>query len=100
MIITGSDDGTMNVPEWRENLRFAASLQDAIEQDTPELTRPIFFCYRKYNMDLTTGSLLLEVGSNANTLDESVYTAELVGKSLARMLNENREASPETAPNG
>ena len=100
MIITGSDDGTMNVPEWRENLRFAASLQDAIEQDTPELTRPIFFCYRKYNMDLTTGSLLLEVGSNANTLDESVYTAELVGKSLARMLNENREASPKTAPNG
>ena len=100
MIITGSDDGTMNVPEWRENLLFAASLQDAIEQDTPELTRPIFFCYRKYNMDLTTGSLLLEVGSNANTLDESVYTAELVGKSLARMLNENREASPETAPNG
>lgn len=77
-----------------------ASLQDAIEQDTPELTRPIFFCYRKYNMDLTTGSLLLEVGSNANTLDESVYTAELVGKSLARMLNENREASPKTAPNG
>lgn len=74
--------------------------RDAIEQDTPELTRPIFFCYRKYNMDLTTGSLLLEVGSNANTLDESVYTAELVGKSLARMLNENREASPKTAPNG
>lgn len=100
MIITGSDDGTMNVPAWRENLRFAASLQDAVEQDTPELTRPIFFCYRKYNMDLTTGSLLLEVGSNANTLDESVYTAELVGKSLARMLSENRGESPETAPNG
>ena len=91
MIITGSDDGTMNVPKWRENLRFAASLQDAIEQDTPQLTRPIFFCYRKYNMDLTTGSLLLEFGSNANTLDESVYTAQLVGKSLARLLNENRE---------
>ena len=42
-------------------------------------------------MDLTTGSLLLEFGSNANTLDESVYTAQLVGKSLARLLNENRE---------
>ncbi|MCI8493688.1 MULTISPECIES: stage II sporulation protein P [Anaerotruncus] len=91
MIITGSDDGTMNVPKWRENLRFAASLQDAIEQDTPQLTRPIFFCYRKYNMDLTTGSLLLEFGSNANTLDESVYTAQLVGKSLARLLDESRE---------
>lgn len=44
MIITGCEDGTMNVPKWQENLRFAASLQDAIEQKFPQLTRPIFFC--------------------------------------------------------
>lgn len=86
MIITGSDDGTMDVPKWRENLRFAAQVQNAIEEDYPHLTRPIFFCYRKYNMDLTTGSILLEMGSNANTLEESVYSGELVGKSLARLL--------------
>ncbi|MBE6905433.1 stage II sporulation protein P [Marasmitruncus massiliensis] len=91
MIITGSDDGTMNVPKWRENLRFAASLQDAIEQDYPQLTRPIFFCYRKYNMDKTTGSLLLEVGASANTLEESIYTAHMVGKSLAKLLTENNK---------
>ncbi|MEM1485153.1 stage II sporulation protein P [Oscillospiraceae bacterium PP1C4] len=90
MIITGSDDGTMNIPKWKENLRFAASVQNAIEQDYPHLTRPIFFCYRKYNMDLTTGSLLFEVGSNGNTLEESVYSAELFGKSLARLLNESK----------
>lgn len=87
MIITGCEDGTMNVPKWRENLRFAASLQDAIEKKYPQLTRPIFFCYRKYNMDLTTGSLLLEMGSNANTLEESIYTAQLVGDALADLLN-------------
>jgi stage II sporulation protein P len=81
----------MNVPKWRENLRFAASLQDAVERDYPQLTRPIFFCYRKYNMDKTTGSLLLEVGSNANTLEESIYTAQMVGKSLAKLLTENNK---------
>lgn len=98
MIITGCEDGTMNVPNWRENLRFAASLQDAIEEKYPQLTRPIFFCYRKYNMDLTTGSLLLEVGSNANTLEESIYTAQLVGDALAGLLKgaEPLEASTET----
>ena len=37
-------------------------------------------------MDLTTGSLLFEVGSNANTLEESIYTANLVGKSLGKLL--------------
>ena len=95
MIITGCEDGTMGVPEWRQNLRFAASLQDAVEQDYPQLTRPIFFCYRKYNMDLTTGSLLLEIGSNANTLDESIYSAELIGNSLAKLLLANMEQAEE-----
>lgn len=90
MIITGSDDGTMNIPHWEKNLQFAAAVQDAIEQDYPHLTRPIFFCYRKYNMDLTTGSLLLEVGACGNTLEESLYTAEMVGKSLAKLLNESK----------
>lgn len=96
MIITGCEDGTMNVPRWRENLRFAASLQDAIERKYPQLTRPVFFCYRKYNMDLTTGSLLLEVGSNANTLEESIYTAEMVGEALAGLLKPDA-AAVETA---
>ena len=47
MIITGCEDGTMNVPNWRENLRFAGAFQNAIEEKYPQLTRPIFFCYRK-----------------------------------------------------
>ena len=100
MIITGSDDGTMDIPHWQENLQFAAQLQNAIETDWPHLTRPIFFCYRKYNMDLTTGSLLLEVGTQANTLEEATYTARLVGRSLARLLNENRQPpdTPSQAP--
>lgn len=98
MIITGCEDGTMNVPKWRENLRFAAALQDSIEKKYPNLTRPVFFCYRKYNMDLTTGSLLLEIGSNANTLEESVYSAQLIGESLVDLLqkNEGGEAAPES----
>ena len=37
-------------------------------------------------MDLTTGSLLLEVGSNGNTLEESIYTAELIGDALGQLL--------------
>lgn len=97
MIITGTEDGTMNVPNWRSNLRFAASLQDQIEQDFPQLTRPIFFCYRKYNMDKTPGSLLLEVGGHANTLEESEYTGEMVGKSLAKLLVSTMNRSDETS---
>lgn len=86
MIITGCEDGTMNVPNWPSNLRFAAALQSSAEAAFPGLMRPIFFCYRKYNMDLTKGSILLEFGSHGNTLEEAEYSGELVGKALAEVL--------------
>ena len=81
MIIAGSDDGTMNMPNWRDNLRFAAAIQRQAEGAFEHLMRPIFFCYRKYNQDLTRGSLLLEFGSHGNTLEECLYTARLAGQS-------------------
>lgn len=68
MIIAGCDDGTMNMPDWERNLRWAAALQSTAETMYPGLTRPVFFCYRKYNMDLTGGSLLIEFGSHGQYL--------------------------------
>lgn len=88
MIIAPCDDGTMDIPDWRENLRFAAAIQSRAEQDFAHLMRPIFFCYRKYNLDKTPASLLLEFGSHGNTLEECEYTASLVGKSIAAVLHE------------
>lgn len=86
MIIAGCDDGTMGMPNYKQNLRFAAALQDRIETDSPSLTRPLMFDYRKYNQNLTTGSILVEMGGHANSLDEAVYSGELLGKSLSTLL--------------
>lgn len=88
MIIAGCDDGTMEMPNWGKNLRFAAGIQDAIESRWQGLTRPIFFCYRKYNQDLTTGSLLLELGSHGNTLEQVLTTAQLAGDAIGSYLAE------------
>lgn len=86
MIISGCDDGTMDMPEWDKNLRFAAAFQSVMEEKYPGLTRPVFFCYRQYNQHLTNGSLLLEFGSHGNILAECERTAHYVGKSLAELL--------------
>lgn len=86
MIISGCDDGTMNMPKYMENLKFSSALQRQMETDYPGLARPILFDYRKYNQNLTTGSILLEMGGHANTLEEAIYCGELVGKSLAQTL--------------
>ena len=86
MIISGCDDGTMNMPNYMQNLRLASLFQQQIENDYPSLTRPVLFDYRKYNQDLSTGGLLLEFGSHANTLEQAVYSGHLVGKSIAKAL--------------
>ena len=92
MIIAGCDDGTMDMPNWSKNFRFAAGMQDTIESRYPSLTRPVFFCYRKYNQDLTTGSLLIEIGSHGNTLEEVLYTAQLAGDAIGSYLQGLRAA--------
>ena len=84
MIICGADNGG-NLPNFRQNLRFAARWEEMMEQMYPGLTRPVLFDYRYYNQDLTTGSLLIEMGGHANTLDEALYSGELVGKALAAL---------------
>lgn len=86
MIISGCDDGTMGMPNYLKNFRFASLLQQQLESDYAGLTRPILFDYRKYNQDLTAGSILIEVGGHANSIDQAVYSGELIGKSLARCL--------------
>lgn len=86
MIISGCDDGTMGMPNYMENFHFACTLQQKLEQDHPGFTRPILFDYRCYNQDLTNGSLLIEVGSHGNTLDQVQFAGQLLGKSLGELL--------------
>ncbi len=40
-------------------------------------TRPVLFSYRFYNQDLTTGSLLIEIGGHGNNLNEALYAGQL-----------------------
>ncbi len=87
MLVMGSQSGNVkDYPNWKENLSLAIKLHQKIEQKYPTLARPILLRSSKYNQNLTTGSLLLEFGTEANTLDEAVYSAELVGEALVSLL--------------
>ena len=78
--------GCMNVPQYRYNLRFATKLQSKLESDYPGFTRPILFAERNYNQELTPASILLEMGSSSNSLEEAMYSGKLLGMSLAELL--------------
>ena len=87
MIICGCDNGTtVQLPNWRQNLRFAAAWERSMEGMYPGFTRPVLFSYRFYNQDLTTGSLLIEIGGHGNNLNEALYAGQLAAKGLAAAL--------------
>lgn len=87
MILSGYDpNGYFNFPNWNYNLRFALKLQRECETKFRGMTRPLDFGNFAYNMNINTGSLLIEVGADGNTLDEAKYSGKLLGKALTQVL--------------
>ena len=88
MFLAGCDaDGSWgDFPNWRQNLRLILRLQQTATRLYPDLVRPLSFSNSKYNMNATTGSLLVEVGTEVNTVEEAKYSGRLVGEILAETL--------------
>ena len=87
MIICGCDNGgSVRLPSWRQNLRFAAAWERSMEGMYPGITRPVLVSYRFYNQDLTTGSLLIEIGGHGNNLNEALYAGQLAANGLVQAL--------------
>lgn len=92
MIVAGCQDGTVTgFASWRQNFRLAIRLQQTMEIMYKGLARPILFTPRKYNQHLTNGSLLIECGTEANTLEQAKYSATLLGNALAVTLGNLKE---------
>lgn len=87
MILSGCDtDGSMGFESWENNLNFALKIQNTAEKMYPGMTRPLDFGYFAYNEFICDGSLLIEIGTDANSIDEAVYTGELLGNVLYEVL--------------
>lgn len=83
MLVCGTDEGGSGHTEWRDNLSFALTLQAALHTSYSGLMRPINLRTASFYQDLRKGSLLLEVGTSANTLAEAKRSAVLFAAALA-----------------
>lgn len=80
MLVVGSNDTGLEHPHWKENLTLAIRLQGGMNALSPTLARPITIRTNRFNQQLTTGSLLVEVGSHGNTLQEALAAARLFAR--------------------
>lgn len=88
MLVMGSETGGVsNFPNWRENLKLAVKFQQKTEEMYPGLARAMMLNSGKYNQNLSVGSMLLEVGTDGNTLSEAEYGAELAADALVSLLS-------------
>lgn len=86
MVVMSTGESGLPHPDWAENLKFAVQLQNKVQNKYPGLMRPINLRQERFNMHVVTGSMLVEVGTSANTLQEALYGIQLFGEELAGML--------------
>ena len=95
MLLVGTDESGLEHPRWRENLALALYLQEAVGRLHPTLMRPVAVVPQRYNQHLTQGSLILEVGSSGNTLQEALAAVRLFAEAAGPALLALTEDAPE-----
>lgn len=69
-----------------QNLALAAQWQRALTAIEPDLMRPLSTVASRYNQNICPGYLLVEVGSEGNTVAEAAYSGELLAQTLLELL--------------
>jgi stage II sporulation protein P len=86
MFFMGTDAAGLQHPGWRENFKLSLYIQNEMNAIYPSLTRPIYLSQYRYNQHRSPGSLLVEVGSAGNTLDESLAAVRLFADAYANVI--------------
>ncbi len=86
MLVLGTDSMGLEHPFWKSNLTLAAKIQNSAEIMYPELMRPINLRRERFNMHMSRGSILIEIGSNGNSLGEAEKSAVYIGNAIAAAL--------------
>lgn len=91
MLVVGTDAGGLEHPNWRGNLSFALQVQERLLALDTTLPREINLRTSRFNQDLTPASLLVEVGSCGNTLEEALAGGRRFAQALAQALETGEE---------
>lgn len=84
MIVAGTDKN-LAFDAWQENLSVGVKLTAVLEKMYPGITRPIQLRSSRFNLDMTPGSMLVEVGANGNTHSEALIAARALGSAILAM---------------
>lgn len=82
MMVVGTDAGGFSHPLWQENMALAVKLHTQLQKQYPGICRPISLRSSRFNQDLSTGAMLIEVGSAGNTRQEALQAARILAEGI------------------
>ena len=86
MFVVGTDENGLYNPKWRDNMQAAIHFQTAIVQKYPSLMRYINLRRERFNGHTSSASMIIEVGTSGNSLDEALYSIELATECIVDYL--------------
>lgn len=81
MLVAGTDKN-VNYPDWERNLSLGLKLAAVLETAHPGITRPIQLRPQRFNLDMSPGSLLVEVGANGDTHAQALVAVRALGEAI------------------
>ena len=84
MFVVGTNS-ELTHDNWQENMKLAVKIQNKANEMYPNFMRPINLRSERFNQQLSKGSIIIEVGSNGNTLNEAIYSAKLMGNVISKL---------------
>lgn len=87
MVVCGTDSKGLSHPNWRNNFVYGLALSRRMGSLYGQLSRPVNLRKDRFNTHFTDYTLLLEVGSAANTLEQAIYGGELTAKAMIDLWN-------------
>lgn len=94
MIIVGKQNQNKNTTR-----DFALKIKEAADKAYPKLIRGIFMAHGNYNQDLSPHAILLEIGSDRNSLEQVQKTVEALATITPKFLN-NQSPNTVSADSG
>ena len=82
MLVMGTDSSGLHYPNWQENLSVALKMLAQLEMCAPGITRTTTLRTSRYNQDLHSAMLLVEVGSAGNTLHQAKAAVEILADAI------------------
>lgn len=92
MCVVGQGEKYEIKPDFESNLALAQAFTDSLNRQWQGLGRKVRIKPGRYNQHLSSKSLLLEVGHNANTLEQALQAVPAIAKALHEALNQTEPA--------